>query len=77
MALGLEIALGLALVTGLRRWWVLAPTAACPIATCFQLEAQVVAGSAQAGDEWTYQLWSDGRKRRMGDGGAWIMDWRK
>ena len=28
MALGLEIALGLALVTGLRRWWVLAPTAA-------------------------------------------------
>jgi uncharacterized membrane protein YphA (DoxX/SURF4 family) len=27
-ALGLEIALGLALVTGLRRWWVLVPTAA-------------------------------------------------
>lgn len=26
-ALGLEIALGLALVTGLRRWWVLVPTA--------------------------------------------------
>jgi len=28
IALGLEIALGLALVTGLRRWWVLVPTAA-------------------------------------------------
>ena len=27
LALGLEIALGLALVTGLRRWWVLVPTA--------------------------------------------------
>lgn len=56
---------------------VLAPDAACPIATCFRLEAQPVAGSAQADDEWTYQLWSDGRKRRSGDAGTWIMDWKK
>ena len=62
---------------GYYRASVLAPTAGCPIATCFQLEAQTVAGSAQDGDEWTYQLWSDGRKRRMGDGGVWVMDWKK
>lgn len=62
---------------GYYRASVLAPNAACPIATCFQLEAQTVAGSAQADDEWTYQLWSDGRKRRMGDDGVWVMDWRK
>ena len=61
---------------GYYRASVLAPTAACPIASCFQLEAQVVAGSAQEDDEWTYQLWSDGRKRRS-DGGAWITDWKK
>jgi type IV pilus assembly protein PilE len=62
---------------GYYRVSVLAPTAACPIATCFQLEAQTVAGSAQDGDEWTFQLWSDGRKRRMGDAGVWVMDWKK
>lgn len=56
---------------------VLAPTAACPITSCFQLEAQTVAGSAQEDDEWTFQLWSDGRKRRMGDDGVWVMDWKK
>lgn len=60
---------------GYYRVSVLAPTAGCPIATCFQLEAQPAAGSAQADDEWTYQLWSDGRVRRIGDAGSWIMDW--
>lgn len=62
---------------GYYRVSVLAPTAACPIASCFQLEAQTVAGSAQEDDEWTFQLWSDGRKRRMGDDGVWVMDWKK
>jgi type IV pilus assembly protein PilE len=62
---------------GYYRASVLAPSAACPIASCFQLEAQPVAGSAQANDEWTYQLWSDGRKRRAGDSGVWITDWKK
>lgn len=63
-------------VNGYYQASVLAPTVACPIATCFQLEAQVVAGSAQEDDEWTYQLWSDGRKRRKGDDGVWVMDWQ-
>lgn len=62
---------------GYYRVSVLAPTAACPIASCFQLEAQTLAGSAQEDDEWTFQLWSDGRKRRMGDDGVWVMDWKK
>lgn len=62
---------------GYYRASVLAPTAGCPVATCFQLEAQTVAGSAQADDEWTYQLWSDGRKRRKGDDGVWVTDWKK
>jgi type IV pilus assembly protein PilE len=61
---------------GYYRVSVLAPTAGCPIASCFQLEAQVVAGSAQEDDPWTYQLWSDGRQLRS-DGGAWITDWKK
>lgn len=64
-------------VNGYYRVSVLAPTAGCPIATCFQLEAQTVAGSAQEDDEWTYQLWSDGRKRRQGDSGTWYTDWKK
>jgi type IV pilus assembly protein PilE len=56
---------------------VLAPNAGCPIATCFQLTAQVVAGSAQEDDEWTFELWSDGRKRRIGDAAVWELDWKK
>ena len=62
---------------GYYRVSVLAPTAGCPIATCFQLEAQTVAGSVQEDDEWTYQLWSDGRQRRQGDSGTWYTDWDK
>ncbi len=64
--------------TGIYRTRVLAATGPCPIARCFQLEVQPVAGSRQEDDKWIYQLWSDGRKRRKeGPSGAWILDWKK
>lgn len=57
---------------------VIAPVAGCLITNCFQLEVRPVAGSAQEPDEWMYELWSDGRKRRRdGASGAWILDWKK
>lgn len=61
---------------------VLASTAGCPIATCYQLQAQTISGSPQWGDEWMYELWSDGRKRRRSCpenscSGSWILDWVK
>lgn len=64
--------------TGIYQARVLAATGPCPIASCFQLEVQPVAGSRQEDDQWIYQLWSDGRKRRKeGPSGAWILDWKK
>lgn len=63
--------------TGIYRARVLAPTGPCPIATCYQLEVQPVAGSRQEDDKWIYQLWSDGRKRRKeGASGSWVLDWK-
>lgn len=61
---------------------VIPPAAGCPIATCFQLEVQAVNGEDQWDDDWWYELWSDGRKRRRSCpagscGGAWILDWDK
>lgn len=57
---------------------VIPPIAGCLIANCFRLEVRPVAGSAQEADEWMYELWSDGRKRRRdGAAGAWILDWKK
>ena len=64
--------------TGIYRASVLAATGPCPIATCFQLEVQPVAGSRQEKDKWIYQLWSDGRKRRkQGASGSWVLDWKQ
>ncbi len=42
---------------------VVAPTATCPIGTCFRLRVQPRNGSAQWGDEYWYDLWSDGRRQ--------------
>ncbi len=41
---------------------VIAATATCPITTCFRLRARTVNGSAQWGDDFWYELWSDGRR---------------
>ena len=62
---------------GYYQFSVLPAAAGCPIATCFQLQAEPVPGSAQEDDEWSYQLWSDGRKLRMGDAAVWELDWKK
>lgn len=64
--------------TGIYQARVLAPTGPCPVASCFQIEVQPVAGSRQEKDKWIYQLWSDGRKRRKeGPSGTWVLDWKK
>jgi type IV pilus assembly protein PilE len=63
--------------SGYYQFSVLPAAAGCPIATCFQLQAEPVAGSPQEDDEWSYQLWSDGRKLRMGDSAVWELDWKK
>jgi Tfp pilus assembly protein PilE len=63
--------------SGYYQFSVLPAAAGCPIATCFQLQSEPVPGSPQEDDEWSYQLWSDGRKLRMGDAAVWELDWKK
>jgi type IV pilus assembly protein PilE len=55
---------------------VVAATGGCPIASCFALLVRPKSGSAQADDIWSYQLLSNGLKRRF-DGSTWTNDWQK
>jgi len=55
---------------------VVAATAGCPIASCFALQVRPKAGSPQADDIWSYQLLSNGQRRRH-DGSTWTNDWDK
>lgn len=59
---------------------VIAATAACPITTCYRLRVQPVNGSAQWGDEFWYDLWSDGRRQSRNCplntcSGVWLNGW--
>lgn len=53
------------------------------VCTAFRLRAQPLNTSAQWGDPWWYELWSDGRMRRRScpndacGGSSWINDWDK
>lgn len=41
---------------------VIAASATCPITNCYRLRAQPKNGSEQWGDDWRYEMWSDGRR---------------
>lgn len=62
--------------TGYYELSVVAATAGCPIASCFVLAVRPKSGSAQADDIWSYQLLSNGQRRRH-DGSTWTNDWEK
>ncbi len=41
---------------------VMGATTACPITNCFRLRAQPKNNSEQWGDDWRFEVWSDGRR---------------
>ena len=44
------------------RFRVMAASTTCPITNCFRLRAEPRNNSEQWGDDWRYEVWSDGRR---------------